>query len=78
MGMLKRRDGRETWLWQVENNGSWRFELGDFKDDVYVAITGPTDYNHHWKERLRPGQSFQTVPCALVHVYDGLTPPSGS
>lgn len=72
MGMLKRRDCNETWLWQVENNGSWRWELGDFNDDIYLAISGPTNYNHEWKERLQPGQSFTTVPCAVVHVYDGV------
>lgn len=72
MGMLKRRSGGDTWLWQVENNGSWRYELGDFKDDVYLAITGPTDYDHQWRELLPPRQSFKTVPCALVHVYDDI------
>jgi alpha-galactosidase len=72
MGMLKRKDGKETWLWQAENNGSWRWELGDFNDDVYLAISGPTNYDHAWKERLPPGQSFTTVPAALVHVYDGV------
>ncbi|KEF63624.1 alpha-galactosidase [Exophiala aquamarina CBS 119918] len=72
MGMLKRKQGKETWLWQVENNGSWRWELGDFNDDIYVAVSGPTNYNHAWKECLRPGQSFTTVPAALVHVYDGI------
>lgn len=72
MGMLKRKDGKDTWLWQVENNGSWRWEIGDFNDDIYVAISGPTSYNHGWKELLRPGQSFTTVPCAVVHVYDGV------
>ena len=46
MGMLKAKHGKETWLWQVENNGSWRWELGDFKDDVYVALSGPTNFNH--------------------------------
>lgn len=72
MGMLKKRIGGETWLWQVENNGSWRYELGDFKDDVYLALTGPTDYDHHWRKLLSPGQTFASVPCALVHVYDGI------
>ena len=73
MGLLKRKQGgKETWLWQIENNGSWRWELGDFKDDVYVALSGPTDYNHNWRERLQPGQTFTSVPCALVHVYDGI------
>ncbi|KAL4971794.1 glycoside hydrolase [Aspergillus desertorum] len=55
MGLLKRRDNGETWLWQVENNGSWRWEIGDWRDGVYLAAGGP---------------EFKTVPVALVHVYD--------
>jgi alpha-galactosidase len=72
MGMFKAKAGDNTWLWQVENNGSWRWEIGDYKDDIYVAINGPENYDHHWKECLKPKQSFQTVPCAIVHVNDGI------
>ena len=72
MGMLRRRDDKDTWLWQIENNGSWRWEIGDFKDDIYVALSGPTSFNHDWKEMLQPGESFTTVPCAIVHVHDGI------
>jgi alpha-galactosidase len=72
MGMLRHRDGKDTWLWQVENNGSWRWELGDWKDQVYLAASGPVTYNHAWKECLKPTQSFTTVPCALVHIHDGI------
>jgi alpha-galactosidase len=72
MGMVRRKDSTETWLWQIENNGSWRWEIGDFKDDVYVALSGPTSFNHNWKECLKPDEEFTTVPCALVHVRDGI------
>ena len=72
MGMLKRKAGKETWLWQIEHNGSWRWELGDWKNDVYVAFTGPTDYNHNWRERLSPGETFTSVPVALVHVHGNI------
>lgn len=72
MGMLRHKNGKDTWLWQVENNGSWRWELGDWKDNVYLAASGPVNYSHCWKECLKPGQSFTTVPCALVHTYGGI------
>ncbi|KAL5360617.1 glycoside hydrolase superfamily [Aspergillus floccosus] len=68
MGLLKRRDNAESWLWQVENNGSWRWEIGDWKDSVYLAAAGPVEVDHDWRERLRPGESFTTVPVALCHV----------
>jgi len=70
LGMLKRRDGGETWLWQVENNGSWEWQIGDFKDDVYLAATGPNAANHEWRQRLAPGASFTSATAALCHVFD--------
>ncbi|RLL98920.1 hypothetical protein CFD26_106567 [Aspergillus turcosus] len=70
MGLLKRFDDRDTWLWQVENNGSWRWEIGDWKDGIYLAAGGPVETEHDWRERLAPGQEFTTVPVALCHVQD--------
>ncbi|KAL4981638.1 glycoside hydrolase superfamily [Aspergillus falconensis] len=70
MGLLKRRDNGETWLWQVENNGSWRWEIGDWRDSIYLATGGPIDTDHDWRQVLRSGEGFTTVPVALVHVYD--------
>ncbi|PLB50652.1 glycoside hydrolase [Aspergillus steynii IBT 23096] len=70
MGLLKRTDGAETWLWQVENNGSWRWEIGDWKDSVYVAAGGPVEADHDWREKLSPGKEFTTVPVAICHVFD--------
>jgi alpha-galactosidase len=70
MGLLKRRDNAETWLWQVENNGSWRWEIGDWKDSVYLAAGGPIETDHDWRQRLGPGIKFTTAPVALCHVLD--------
>ena len=70
MGLLKRTDNAETWLWQVENNGSWRWEVGDWKDSVYLAAGGPVETDHDWRQTLSPGQKFTTVPVALSHVME--------
>ncbi|GMG08834.1 unnamed protein product [Aspergillus oryzae] len=70
MGLLKRTDNTETWLWQVENNGSWRWEVGDWKDSVYLAAGGPVETDHDWRQTLYPGQEFTTVPVALCHVLE--------
>ncbi|KAL2832330.1 glycoside hydrolase superfamily [Aspergillus pseudoustus] len=71
MGLLKRHDNAETWLWQVENNGSWRWEIGDWKDSVYLAAGGPIETDHDWRLKLSPGEQFTTVPVALSHVLGG-------
>ena len=70
MGILKQRDHSETWLWQVENNGSWKWEIGDFKDSIYLAATGPEAVDHDWRQKLAPGESFDSVTVALCHLFD--------
>ncbi|SPN99064.1 related to Melibiase subfamily [Cephalotrichum gorgonifer] len=72
MGMLKSRDDTDVWLWQVENNGSWKWEIGDNKDSVYMSASGPTGIDHGWKKVLQPNESFTSVPVALTRVSGGI------
>lgn len=72
MGALQRKDKHETWLWQVESNGSWQWEVGDMYDNLYLAASGPNSDNHEWRQRLAPGESFTTVPVSLSHIYGDL------
>ncbi|KAI5290456.1 hypothetical protein KEM54_001491, partial [Ascosphaera aggregata] len=71
MGMLQRVDKTETWLWQIECNGCWRWDMGDYKDDLYIALSGPTGLDHSFFQKLAPGESFTTVPAAVVHTIGG-------
>ncbi|KAI5292714.1 hypothetical protein KEM52_006119 [Ascosphaera acerosa] len=71
MGMLQRTDKTETWLWQIECNGCWRWDLGDFKDDLYVGMSGPTGLDHEFFEKLASGQEFTTVPATVVYTAGG-------
>ncbi|GLH95983.1 alpha-galactosidase [Phytohabitans aurantiacus] len=68
-GLVHRGDG-PAWLWQVEHNGAWRWEVGERLDGVYVSLLGPTDLDHQWQRRLAPGESFTTVPVSVA-VADG-------
>jgi alpha-galactosidase len=70
MGILKRRDKAETWLWQIEHNGSWKWELGDWRDNVYLAASGPNNNDHDFRQRLAPGAIFISVPVSVCHIYD--------
>jgi alpha-galactosidase len=70
-GILDRRSGK-TWLWQVEHNGAWRWEVGERLDGAYVALLGPTDIDHQWQHRLLPGESFTTVPVSVAVSAAGL------
>uniref|UniRef100_UPI0033BD418C alpha-galactosidase n=1 Tax=Nonomuraea sp. NPDC004580 TaxID=3154552 RepID=UPI0033BD418C len=73
MGGLAERDSGRTWLWQIEHNGPWRWEVGDRLDGVYAALSGPTDLDHQWSHPLAPGESFTTVPVSVAVSADGLT-----
>ena len=70
-GLVNRHSG-QSWLWQVEHNGPWRWEVGERLDGVYVALLGPTDLDHQWQHRLEPGASFTTVPASVAVSGDGL------
>ncbi|KAF7552773.1 hypothetical protein G7Z17_g4098 [Cylindrodendrum hubeiense] len=69
MGMLKRNDNTDTWLWQVENNGSWRWDIGDYEDNIFLAASGPTGIDNEWRQTLAPGASFHSAPVAVCHMH---------
>jgi alpha-galactosidase len=70
-GLVDRRDG-QAWLWQVEHNGPWRWEVGERLGGAYVALLGPTDIDHQWLHRLLPGESFTTVPVSVAVSGSGV------
>jgi alpha-galactosidase len=70
-GLADRRTG-QTWLWQIEHNGPWRWEVGDRVEGVYVALSGPNDLDHQWSQTLAPGESFTTVPVSIAVSGDGV------
>ncbi|MFC9689279.1 glycoside hydrolase family 36 protein [Kribbella sp. NPDC056951] len=61
-----------TWTWQIEHQGAWHWELGGLKEDLYLQVSGPTDVEHQWRQRLAPGESFTTVPVAVAVTRGGL------
>jgi alpha-galactosidase len=72
MGALSSNDGSQTWLWQVETNGHWRWEIGDYRDSLYLFASGPADQDHQWSTVLGTGQSFTSVPVALCVIPWGI------
>lgn len=61
-----------TWLFQIEHNGAWRWEINDDTTDGAIALAGPTSENHAWEKVLHTGESFTTVPAsfALARTFD--------
>jgi alpha-galactosidase len=88
MGAAVNRRTGHAWLWQIEHNGAWHWQVGEHSSTSgehrgrqaradgaprgYVALLGPTDAEHHWRLVLEPGESFETVPAAVALSGDGL------
>ncbi|MDT0317038.1 alpha-galactosidase [Streptomyces millisiae] len=66
MGALVQGDGGAAWLWQVESSTGWLWEVGERSPGSYLALHGPTDTEHQWRQPLAPGGSFTTEPAALA------------
>jgi alpha-galactosidase len=62
-----------TWVWQIEHNGGWHWEVGDVGSELYLAVSGPNNQEHHWRHRLAPGERFTTVPVAVAVTPGDLT-----
>src|SRR5690606_22784538 len=77
-----RRTGHSL-VWQLENNGPWRWELDtlfDPSEALALALLGPTDVDHSWSQLLETGAAFESIPVSiavsaqsLVHATGELT-----
>lgn len=65
-GALTARESGRTLMWQVENPGGWRWEVGEHADVAYLALLGPTDRDHQWRQALHPGGELTTVSAAIA------------
>ncbi|MBA4865830.1 alpha-galactosidase [Streptomyces sp. PSKA54] len=66
MGALSDRTDGRTWLWQIESAVAWRWDTGECGGGTYLALGGPTDAEHQWREHLAPGAEFTTEAAALA------------
>ena len=73
MALLESKRFGLTWLFQVEHNGAWRWDVQDDLQDGCIALSGPTNENHSWFRELAAGESFTTVPASftLARDFDG-------
>jgi len=71
MGALINRLTGHGWLWQIEHNGAWHWQIGEYRPGVYLALLGPTNAEHQWQLTLQPGEWFESVPVAIAVTADG-------
>lgn len=58
-------NGEECIFFQIENNGSWNFEISDIQDRNYLKLSGPSEQENGWWKELLPGETFETVRAAI-------------
>jgi alpha-galactosidase len=66
MGSLEDLGRDLAWVWQIEANGSWQWEVADHLAAIYLSAGGPNDQEHHWHRTLAPGDSFDAAPLAIA------------
>lgn len=67
--LLVHEPSGRSWAWQIEHNGAWRWEIQtrrEHDDRVALILSGPNDDDHQWSTRLRPGESFTSVPVSVA------------
>lgn len=66
MACIENRSTGTSYMWQIENNGSWNWEVSDMCNCLYVKLSGPSEHENNWWKNLRPGQEFISVPTAVT------------
>lgn len=57
-------------IWQIENNGSWAWEIGDIANMLYLKLSGPTELENGWYKELAPNEEFQSVKACVTLAND--------
>lgn len=66
MGAVENVTTENVFLWQIEHNGSWQWEISDLAGKLYLKISGPNEQENHWYKELIKGECFDSVPVCLT------------
>lgn len=70
MAVIEDKSKHSATLIQVENNGSWHIEVGNFINQTYLFASGPEFYDNQWKHVLKVGECFESVRATLSFGSD--------
>ncbi|MFD2331651.1 glycoside hydrolase family 36 protein [Cohnella sp. GCM10020058] len=70
MTLVEDMETRECWYAQIETSSIWHLEIGHHgtteAGGVYIQADGASErFGGAWTHRLRPGESFSSVPAAI-------------
>ncbi len=66
MGAIINKKTENTFFWQIENNGSWQWEISDIADMLYLKLSGPTEQENQWYKELAPNKTFTSVRVGIA------------
>ena len=59
-------DKKSMIMWQIENNGSWQWEISDISGMLYIRLSGPNEQENSWYKELKPQEEFESVKACVV------------
>lgn len=65
LAVLTNTQSQDVYMWQIENNGSWQWEISDISDMLYFKLSGPTEQENQWYKELAPNESFESVKACV-------------
>ncbi|MBQ7901648.1 MAG: alpha-galactosidase, partial [Clostridia bacterium] len=65
MAAVENTETKTHLMWQIENNGSWQWEMSDIAGKMYLKLSGPTENENCWHKSLKPGERFESVKAAV-------------
>ena len=66
MCVIENENTNTALLGQIENNGSWNIELGDFLNHYYISLHGPEFVNNQFVKVIQPNETFKTVQVSIT------------
>lgn len=66
MGAVINTEINSAYMWQIENNGSWQWEIASTAGILYFKLSGPTETENQWHKELAPGESFESVTACVT------------
>jgi alpha-galactosidase len=66
MGAVENTERECLYLWQIEHNGSWQWEIADKSEMLYFKLSGPSGQENSWYKELAPGESFESVKACIT------------
>lgn len=72
MGCFESEYTGESFTWQIETSASWHWEISDIGGQFYLQLSGPSYQEHQFLKSIAPGETFESVPCALAVARGGI------